>query len=94
MNDEWEQTEQVSRQDEGTNLTFQKLPAKTKVRIFFKRLPPIRGVELNCSEGQRPQKQKASVTRRHIIVLNEELWYLFGHDDDTDSVVEVFKVVD
>jgi hypothetical protein len=36
----------ISRQDEGSNSTFQKFPAKTRVRIqLFKSFPPRRGFD-------------------------------------------------
>jgi hypothetical protein len=37
--------------NEGSNSTFQKFPAKTRVRIqLFKSFPPRRGFELNFSK--------------------------------------------
>jgi hypothetical protein len=47
----------VSRQDEGSNSTFQKFPAKTRVRIqFFKSFPPrLPSLRLRRSAaGRRP----------------------------------------
>jgi hypothetical protein len=44
----------LSRQDEVSNSTFQKFPAKTRVRIqLFKSFPPRRGFEFNFSKVSR-----------------------------------------
>jgi hypothetical protein len=44
----------VSRQDEGSNSTFQRFPANTRIRIqLFKSFPPSRGFEFNFSKVSR-----------------------------------------
>jgi hypothetical protein len=57
----------VSRQDEGSNSTFQKFPAKTRVRIqLFKSFPPSRGFEFNFSKVSRQDEGSNAVTIRTL----------------------------
>ena len=50
--------DEVSLQVEGSNSTFQKFPAKTRVRIqLFKSFPPRRGFEFNFSKVSRQSRR-------------------------------------